>query len=526
MPNILGWKWGYPAMGTPGGVVTWSYSEILPEDDGTICACITVGNPGGDPDPWPNDIDREPEILRAFREWSTYGDVEFLKIPDPSESNSRQQPDIRFHFDGTSDDELTVEFIPDASGNGQGGVIQINAAPTYHGPGRAEFYDFDLDLFRGLLLREIGNALGLGTVDSDSVMTDDVTHSELQDDDKLGIRQIYGDQGADPTIYKVNGRAPFSFSNSPDNVIVEGNHLGNRISGGEGTIFGMGGADVLTSYSGDSSVFGGNGADRLYSLGGSDTLDGGNGADRLVSGLGDDALFGGFGRDKLIVLSGDNLLDGGEQFDIADFSNYNGNLSVTLIEAGQDPAAIGGNVVINVEKIFSSNSGGQITGNDAGNTIIGGKSEDTVAGNGGRDFINGKNGNDELDGGADNDTVFGGNGNDLLSGGEGNDKLNGGWHSDTLEGGEGDDILIGGHHADVFVFADGHGHDRIRDFAARNTWEHIDLSGVSTLNSFEDVRDAARNTHWGVVIDTGDDSSIRLDGLRFGHLNADDFVFV
>lgn len=523
MPNILGPKWGNSSLGTSGGVVTWSYSETLPENDGTICACIVVTDPDHVPEPI-NDIDREPEILRAFLEWSTYGDINFMRLRDPETTNSKSKADIRFHFDGTSDEELSVKFTPDQSGNG--GVIQINAASTYHGVGRAEFYDFDLAQFRGLLLREIGHALGLGTVNSNSVMTDTVTFSDLQDDDKLGISQIYGDQDADPSVYKVHGRAHFRFADVQDNVVVEGNYLANKISGGEGTISGRGGADILSSYGGDDSVFGGNGADRLFSMAGSDTLDGGNGADLLVSSLGDDALYGGYGNDKLVVLAGQNMLDGGAHFDTADFSKYNGDLSVTMIEAGQDPSAFSGNVVVNVEKVFSSNAGGQITGSDAGNTIIGGRSEDTLSGNAGRDFIKGKDGADEIDGGDDNDTLLGENGSDTLKGGDGHDKLNGGWHADTLEGGAGNDILIGGYHGDAFVFSDDHGHDKIRDFAARNRWEYIDLSDVTSLDSFADVRDAARNTFWGVLIETGDDSSIRLEGLRFGDLFADDFVFV
>lgn len=393
-------------------------------------------------------------------------------------------------------------------------------------------------------------------------MTDDVTFSELQDDDKLGISEIYGDPTPDPVVLKVNGRAPQNFWHVTDNVIVEGNHLANRISASNLSIFGMGGADVLKSGGGDASAFGGNGNDRLYSLRGNDSLFGGEGRDKLTSSLGDDELYGEAGRDTLIILSGDNLLDGGDGLDVADFRGYGGNVTATMINPGDDPAAVSGNVLVNVEKVFGNDTGNQITGDDQANTIVGGKSEDTLSGNGGNDTINGKHGWDEIDGGDGNDwlrgdlgddTINGGAGNDrllgdagrdeliggdgndtlsgggdadLLQGGDGNDRMNGGLHYDTLEGGRGNDILRGGKHGDRFIFSDDHGHDKIRDFSYRNQWEIIDLSDVTGMDSFDDVKAAARNTFHGVVIETGDDSSIRLDGVRLGHLDADDFIFV
>lgn len=129
MPNILGWKWGDSVLGTTGGVVTWSYTEELPENHGGTCVCITTTIPGQDPEPI-NDIDREPEIITAFQQWADFGNIVFMEVPAAETTGSRQKVDIRFHFDGTSDEELSVTFTPDQSGDGLGGDIQINAAPA------------------------------------------------------------------------------------------------------------------------------------------------------------------------------------------------------------------------------------------------------------------------------------------------------------------------------------------------------------------------------------------------------------
>ena len=130
-----------------------------------------------------------------------------------------------------------------------------------------------------------------------------------------------------------------------------------------------------------------------------------------------------------------------------------------------------------------------------------------------------------LAGDAGRDTLIGGDGSDHLDGGAGPDKLFGGWGNDTLDGGSGNDFLVGGRGLDTFIFSDGHGKDRIRDFNFRSDDEVIDLQNITGLDDFQDVRDAARNTFKGAIIDTGPDSWIRLDGVRLGQLDADDFIF-
>ncbi len=526
MPNILGPKWGEQTLGTSGGVVTWSYSEVLPQHNGFTCLCITTPDPNPAPQPTYNDVERYPEILLAFQSWSQFGNIEFVNIAPQEDVPTNQIADIRFHFDGTSDEELSVEFVPDQSGEGLGGDVYINAAPFYPSPWSYEVYDFDVDYFRGLLLREIGNALELGTVAENSVMSDVVSFSELQDDDKLGISQIYGPQSNNPSVYEVTGKTPFHFGDAPDDLVIEGNRQNNTISGDAHKIYGLGGSDtLLVRGSGENFVFGGDGRDKITGRDGNNKLYGDNGWDTIASNRGDDELYGGAGKDTLILRAGDSFVDGGTGRDVADFREYHGLLTVTMIDPGQDHSVIGGNVLLNIEKVIAGETQNQIYGNSAANKIIGWRKDDTLHGNEGKDTIVGAEGDDEIDGGAGNDKLRGDVGDDTLNGGAGNDKVNGGLGDDTLKGGSGDDILNGSDGNDVFVFADDHGRDRIKDFDFLNSKEFIDLSDLTGFDGFQDVLDAARNTFKGVLIETAEDSWIRLDGVRLNHLSADDFIF-
>jgi len=113
-----------------------------------------------------------------------------------------------------------------------------------------------------------------------------------------------------------------------------------------------------------------------------------------------------------------------------------------------------------------------------------------------------------LNGGADNDRLYGGNGDDIMNGGDGNDYFNGGAGSDT------------------FVFDDGFGADTISGFAAGVASDDvIDLSAVSSLNSFSEVVSAAYQSGYDTVIDIDVDSSITLSNIALSQLHEDDFRF-
>jgi len=164
-----------------------------------------------------------------------------------------------------------------------------------------------------------------------------------------------------------------------------------------------------------------------------------------------------------------------------------------------------------------------LTGND---TIHGRGGNDDLFGGDGRDWLFGDAGEDRLDGGLGHDRLSGGIGADHLIGGSGRDVLQGKAGSDRLDGGGGDDALTGGLGADKFVFRDNGGNDRITDFDAARKGEHIDLSGVTAITSFEDlVNNHMQQVGGDVVIDDHAGTRITLLNVDLADLDQGDFLF-
>lgn len=183
--------------------------------------------------------------------------------------------------------------------------------------------------------------------------------------------------------------------------------------------------------------------------------------------------------------------------------------------------------------------GATVTQND---TIIGTSDADTYRTSRGADDVHGMAGNDSIwgDGGFDKlfgdggrDKLFGGNGNDVLSGGKGNDLLRGdkgrdilrgGDGKDVLNGGKGNDKMTGGSGPDTFIFSSGA--DRITDFNAANNLEKIDLSGLSSIKGYKDLKNNHLSELGGdVVITSANGSTLTLDGLEIADLDRGDFIF-
>jgi len=115
--------------------------------------------------------------------------------------------------------------------------------------------------------------------------------------------------------------------------------------------------------------------------------------------------------------------------------------------------------------------------------------------------------------------VTGTDGRDFLRGGEGNDLIAGGRGRDTLDGRGGDD---------TFVFNEGDGRDRIRNFDLQGD-DMIQL-GVDGIDSFEALLETAsvRTFSSGdfVRFDFGGGDQLSFLTDEFENLNADDFIFV
>ena len=319
---------------------------------------------------------------------------------------------------------------------------------------------------------------------------------------------------------------------------------------GDDTVTGEGGNDQILGWLGSDLLFGEAGRDTLEGADGQDTLIGGESADSLLGGDGHDFLLGGGGADQIFGGSGDDFVWAGDIADRVwggdgnDWLSAGSSLGYTVDgvwgELGDD--------TIFGDPGFDMLDGGPgndvIDGGNQADNIYGGTGDDTLFGGQGLDRLFAGEGNDMLYGGLDNDGHFGGAGddsiwggsgndrafgeigNDIIDGGDGIDTLYGGAGFDTLVGGAGDDVLQGNFNADRFVFADGHGGDRITDFEELNIYEKIDLSGVSAItNMYDLMSNHVTQVGANVVIDTGGGNSITLNGVLLSDLDHSDFVF-
>ena len=305
---------------------------------------------------------------------------------------------------------------------------------------------------------------------------------------------------------------------------INGNHVGNMLSGLAGNdtmnggagndtlyggaqhdylaggdnndvLYGGGGVDTLLGQGGDDSMSGGWFNDVLYGGDGNDTLRGDGGNDNLYGGADDDLMYGGTGNDRIFGgISGADTLYGGAQHDYMDGGDGN---DVLYGEGGVDT----------------------MRGGDGDDSMSGGWFSDVLYGDAGADTMYGDGGNDRMYGGAGDDLMYGGDGSDRLFGG-----ISG---SDTIHGGAGNDLISGGSESDRFVFEDGFGIDVIIDFEATNDLEKIDLSLVSAITDFNDlVANHMSQVGSDVLIDDLNGNTIRLQNVLLADLlDGNDFIF-
>ncbi len=212
--------------------------------------------------------------------------------------------------------------------------------------------------------------------------------------------------------------------------------------------------------------------------------------------LGINEVDGTAGDDVLLATDNDDRMDGMGGNDTASFANATAGVTVDLTIAGpQNTGGSGVDELISIENVIGSNFGDVITGDNGDNVLDGKQGYDVISGGGGDDVLSAQSG--VLDGGSGDDTfdasgwfnaeidlaagtatgnyasvtlagienVQGGSSDDVILGDAGANALAGGAGDDRLSGRGGDDLLTGGAGADAFVFAAGHGHDTITDFA-------------------------------------------------------------
>jgi Ca2+-binding RTX toxin-like protein len=208
-------------------------------------------------------------------------------------------------------------------------------------------------------------------------------------------------------------------------------------------------------------------------FGGDDTLYGTSGADMIFGFAGDDTLKGGGGAD---------VLDGGTGIDSVFYGDSSVGVSVNLATGHGVGGTADGDSYVSIENVFGSLFNDTITGDGGANQLHGLDGNDSLIGGGGADLLDGGTGIDTVlyadssvgvgvnlvtgrgiggtaagdtytsienaSGSSFNDSLIGDDGANQLFGADGNDVLNGGGGNDVLDGGNGDDIIKGGGGAD------------------------------------------------------------------------------
>ncbi|MFM9963681.1 MAG: hypothetical protein ACKV2Q_20935 [Planctomycetaceae bacterium] len=239
----------------------------------------------------------------------------------------------------------------------------------------------------------------------------------------------------------INGGAGADIlTGSAQDDVLTGGADSDQIDGGDGTdilkesgnfnftltdagLTGLGNDTLLNNSIELAHLTGGSGNNTLDASGfsGAVSLFGGAGNDILKGGLGDDSISGEAGNDTLTGNGGTNSLDGGthvatttsEGDQVCETGDFDITATATQVITG-----VGVNNFTTIETV-------KLVGGAGDNTL-------TVDGFTGSTTLQGGNGNDTLIGGSGKDSLDGGNGDDRLTGNGGNDTFNGGANIDTL----------------------------------------------------------------------------------------------
>jgi len=201
-------------------------------------------------------------------------------------------------------------------------------------------------------------------------------------------------------------------------------------------VWGLGGADTITTGDGADRVYGNTGADLLNGGAGNDSIYGGQENDTVSGGSGNDNVAGDVGNDVVNGGSGNDILYGGAGNDIIDPDTGNDTI---FAGNGNDTVEIGnsdtGNKLVYMDKLqdelnIISTTGDHIAYMGENNDVAyleANSGDIQVFGQDGNDTIEAQNsGSDTLDGGNDDDyvTILDGSiGKKVLIGGFGDDEI-------------------------------------------------------------------------------------------------------
>jgi len=158
-------------------------------------------------------------------------------------------------------------------------------------------------------------------------------------------------------------------------------HGSDTLTGIE-NVEGAGGDDTITGDGGPNLLIGGSGSDTIDGGGGDDTLQGEGSFCTGACGTQDDTLIGGDGNDTLQGDNGDDHLDGGSGIDVL---TVFGEKAVSVDLSAGTATGEGSDTLINIENVTTSYRDDTITGGSGPNVLIGEGGNDTLDGMDGDD---------------------------------------------------------------------------------------------------------------------------------------------
>ncbi|UWQ73418.1 calcium-binding protein [Leisingera sp. M658] len=289
--------------------------------------------------------------------------------------------------------------------------------------------------------------------------------------------------------------------------------------------------------------------------------------DTYVGTSGNDTLTGTGADDYFISSEGNDRYNGsGSKYDQVTFNNDPGGVTANL-KTGKATDGWGDTDTLrSIEMLRGSAFDDDLSGNGKRNFFRGLAGDDTINGRGGRDEVRydrderyggedgatvnlskgfaidgfgdrdtlksienarGTDSGDKITGSSTGNRIMGLGGNDTLSGKGGNDTIFGGGGKDRINGDGGNDLLSGEGGADRFIFKGTFGNDTVSDFSTSGRKEKIDLSDVTTIKHFRDLKNnhLSENDDGDAVIRDNRGNTITLEDIAIADLSGNDFLF-
>jgi len=262
--------------------------------------------------------------------------------------------------------------------------------------------------------------------------------------------QLYvGDRLTD-TLLDDAGNDATALSTQLQSVQVWGLGGADTISTGDGNdrVYGNTGADSVSGGAGNDSIYGGQENDTVSGGGGNDQVAGDLGNDQVNGGSGNDVLYGGAGNDVIDPDTGNDTIFAGNGNDTVTIGDSDTGNKLVYMDKLQDQVNIISTTGDHVVYLGDNNDEAFLEANSGNIQVFGESGDDEIeAQNSGSDTLDGGNDDDYiaiLDGSVGNKTLIGGFGDDEIdvedSSGFASSQILPNTHV-TVSGGEGDDSI-------------------------------------------------------------------------------------